>query len=46
MPQGQSAENMHAWLSQRIQAIHQERQSRWQKVMSFLTGKNNEEHIP
>jgi hypothetical protein len=29
---------MHAWLSQRIAALQQERQSRWQKIVSFLGG--------
>jgi pSer/pThr/pTyr-binding forkhead associated (FHA) protein len=46
MPQGQSDENLHAWLSERILAIQQERQSRWQKVMNFLTGKQTEERTP
>lgn len=30
--------NVHVWLSQRLSALHQERQSRWQKVLSILTG--------
>jgi pSer/pThr/pTyr-binding forkhead associated (FHA) protein len=30
---------IHVWLSQRIEALEQERQSRWQKVMSFVLGK-------
>jgi pSer/pThr/pTyr-binding forkhead associated (FHA) protein len=31
--------NFHVWLGQRIQAIQQERQSRWQKILHFLGGK-------
>jgi hypothetical protein len=40
---GQSPEELHAWLNQRIQAIQQERQSRWQKILNFLRGKRPEE---
>jgi pSer/pThr/pTyr-binding forkhead associated (FHA) protein len=28
--------NPHLWLSQRIAAMHEERQSRWQKIMDFV----------
>jgi pSer/pThr/pTyr-binding forkhead associated (FHA) protein len=30
---------IHTWLSQRLTAIHQERQGRWQKILGVLTGK-------
>ncbi len=36
-PQGDGT--IHVWLSQRIAALEQERQTRWQKVMSFVLGK-------
>jgi pSer/pThr/pTyr-binding forkhead associated (FHA) protein len=36
---GQGDPTIHVWLSQRIEALEQERQSRWQKVMSFVLGK-------
>ena len=29
--------DVHVWLSQRLSALQQERQSRWQKVLSVLT---------
>jgi len=32
-------EGIHVWLSQRIEALEQEQQSRWQKVVSFMLGK-------
>jgi pSer/pThr/pTyr-binding forkhead associated (FHA) protein len=38
MPQKPPEKDMHAWLSQRIAALQQERQSRWQKIVSFLGG--------
>jgi hypothetical protein len=31
--------NVHVWLSQRLAALQQERQNRWQKVLSLVTGK-------
>ncbi len=31
--------NVHVWLSQRLSALQQERQNRWQKVLSLVTGK-------
>lgn len=31
--------DVHAWLSKRLAALQEERQSRWQKVLSLLTGK-------
>jgi len=41
MPLGQSQADVHAWLSRRIVEIQHERQTRWQRVVSFLTGKEN-----
>jgi hypothetical protein len=42
-PTGQPAPppgvDIHAWLHQRMAAIQEERQSRWQKILSFLGGK-------
>jgi pSer/pThr/pTyr-binding forkhead associated (FHA) protein len=32
-------ENIHAWLTQRIASLQQERQSRWQKVLNLVLGK-------
>ena len=40
-PQKPPEKDMHAWLSQRIAALQQERQSRWQKIVSFLGGLGN-----
>jgi pSer/pThr/pTyr-binding forkhead associated (FHA) protein len=34
-----AAAEIHTWLSQRLTAIHQERQNRWQKILGVLTGK-------
>jgi pSer/pThr/pTyr-binding forkhead associated (FHA) protein len=36
----------HAWLTQRLVALQQERQSRWQKIVNVLTGKRTEEGVP
>jgi hypothetical protein len=33
--------DVHAWLSQRLEALQQERQSRWQKVLGLLTGQRS-----
>jgi pSer/pThr/pTyr-binding forkhead associated (FHA) protein len=41
-PAGQTQADIHAWLSHRLVAIQQERQTRWQKILGFLTGKANE----
>jgi hypothetical protein len=35
----QPAADVHAWLSQRLATIQQERQSRWQKILNMLSGK-------
>jgi pSer/pThr/pTyr-binding forkhead associated (FHA) protein len=35
---GQPEKDMHAWLIQRLATLQQERQSRWQRIMSFLGG--------
>jgi pSer/pThr/pTyr-binding forkhead associated (FHA) protein len=36
----QSDRDVHAWLCERFAALQQERQTRWQKILSFLTGKS------
>lgn len=38
--------SVHNWLSQRLVALQQERQSRWQKILSALTGKAAEQVMP
>jgi predicted component of type VI protein secretion system len=43
-PQG--TPELHAWLCQRMEALQQERQGRWQKIMDFLTGKRAAEGLP
>jgi hypothetical protein len=35
----ESTRNLHACLAQRLAALQQERQTRWQKILSFMTGK-------
>lgn len=35
----QPNQEIHAWLHQRIAAIQQERESRWQKILQFMLGK-------
>jgi pSer/pThr/pTyr-binding forkhead associated (FHA) protein len=36
---GSTPEDLHAWLNQRMASIHEERQSRWQKILGMLGGK-------
>jgi hypothetical protein len=38
IPQGKTDEEVQAWLNERITAIQQERQTRWQKIVNFMTG--------
>jgi pSer/pThr/pTyr-binding forkhead associated (FHA) protein len=38
-PAGQEDASIHLWLSERIASLEQERQSHWQKIMSFVLGK-------
>ncbi|HLJ94436.1 MAG TPA: FHA domain-containing protein [Gemmataceae bacterium] len=45
-PEGQPEKDMHAWLSQRLAALQEERQTRWQKIVSFLSGKAREKSTP
>jgi len=40
------AADIHAMLSQKIAAIQAERQSRWQKIIGFLAGKQSGEAVP
>jgi pSer/pThr/pTyr-binding forkhead associated (FHA) protein len=41
LPQGQPEKDMHAWLTQRLATLQQERQSRWQKIVNFLGGRRD-----
>jgi predicted component of type VI protein secretion system len=45
-PAGQSSEEIHAWLSQRLASIQQERQGRWEKLLGMLLRKKPEEPMP
>jgi hypothetical protein len=38
--------DVHAWLSQRLVALQQERQSRWQRIFNTITGKRDEKAVP
>jgi pSer/pThr/pTyr-binding forkhead associated (FHA) protein len=38
-PDGHTDPAIHAWVSQRIAQLQQERQGRWQKILSFVMGK-------
>jgi pSer/pThr/pTyr-binding forkhead associated (FHA) protein len=42
----QGTEDVHAWLCQRLDAIQEERQSRWQRILTFLGGKAGKEGKP
>ncbi len=42
-PSAQSQADIHAWLTHRLVAIQHERQTRWQKIVGFLTGKRDQE---
>jgi pSer/pThr/pTyr-binding forkhead associated (FHA) protein len=44
-PPAQSDADVHAWLSQRLMVLQQERQSRWQKILNVLTGKRAEQAV-
>ena len=37
---------MHAWLNQRIMSIQEERQGRWQKLLSSVMARNLGEDLP
>jgi pSer/pThr/pTyr-binding forkhead associated (FHA) protein len=37
---------VHAWLTQRLAVLQEERQTRWQKILNALTGKSGEEVMP
>jgi hypothetical protein len=43
---GQTPEDLHTWLNQRIAAIQQERQGRWQKILNFLRGQRPPAPLP
>jgi hypothetical protein len=38
-PDDQSPEALHIWLNDRVRALQEERETRWQKIVSFLGGK-------
>src|SRR5262249_8865835 len=40
---GQNPEKLHAWLCQRIEAIQEERQSGWKRILDMVLGKPAEE---
>jgi pSer/pThr/pTyr-binding forkhead associated (FHA) protein len=42
----QPSEDIHAWLSQRIATLQQERQTRWQRVVQLVLGKQTETPVP
>jgi hypothetical protein len=45
-PEPAPEKDMHVWLSQRLATLQQERQTRWQKIVSFLSGKPRERTTP
>jgi hypothetical protein len=36
---GDSSQEVHAWLLQRMETIQEERQGRWQRILDMLGGK-------
>jgi pSer/pThr/pTyr-binding forkhead associated (FHA) protein len=45
-PPSQAAVDIHALLCEKIAALQAERQGRWQKIISFLAGKNSGQAVP
>jgi len=45
-PPSQAAADIHALLCQKIAALQAERQSRWQKIINFLAGKQSGQPVP
>jgi hypothetical protein len=45
-PTAQAAADIHAVLCQKITALQAERQSRWQKIIRFLAGKQSGQPVP
>jgi hypothetical protein len=43
---GQTGQDVHTWLCERMAALQQERQSGWQRMLSFLTGKRSDGATP
>src|SRR5207302_1726748 len=39
-------QDVHAWLCRRMEALQQERQSGWQKILNFFVGKRPGEAAP
>ena len=46
VPPVQPTAEVHAWLTQRLAVLQEERQTRWQKILNALTGKSGEEAMP
>ena len=44
-PAEQTGVDVHAWLCQRFASLEQERQTRWQKLLGFLMGKQVPEPV-
>jgi pSer/pThr/pTyr-binding forkhead associated (FHA) protein len=45
-PTGEAPEDVHAMLHERIAALQQERQGRWQTILRFLLGKSTNAPVP
>ena len=45
-PPSEAASDIHALLCQKIAALQAERQSRWQKIINFLAGKQSGQPVP
>jgi hypothetical protein len=41
-----NGQDVHAWLYQRMATLQEERQSSWQKIINYLTGKRTESTLP
>jgi hypothetical protein len=41
-----NGQDVHTWLCRRMEALQQERQSGWQKILGFLVGKRPAEAVP
>jgi pSer/pThr/pTyr-binding forkhead associated (FHA) protein len=46
VPPPRPTAEVHAWLTQRLAVLQEERQTRWQKILHALTGKSGEETMP
>jgi pSer/pThr/pTyr-binding forkhead associated (FHA) protein len=41
-----NGQDVHTWLCRRMEALQQERQTGWQKILGFLVGKRSDETVP